>query len=942
MYWELDRSPLTHIGPGPWGFGCCSCVIRYIKTQSGHGQGFVLLAKWRAVLFNGIRITKHISMVHRRNMLEVLSILLLMTITLHPTTADEQDESTKMKYKGPVVYSNLPPPVLYFPNFPPKPKIANRGDGQESHIEYVPFPFKDLPLLVYESQSQPPVHVVEKEANPAPDKGSVSKTHQQSNQNAYQTSDYVKNVQQPYPRAQPQILTNSNNYYAANQYTDSQNQGYTTSSDRLPNNVPYSASQQAAPSSPSQQNTVSYQVQGNAGQNNQQQISYTVAQNNAQNPAQYTVVNSVEKQPAQFQNVNPQMNINTRPSQSVQHNVNTQNQPNIHMRPQMQNIQTPQLHYNIQQMQQQQSIPVEHVQNTATQQDNQKILLPSMQQHLVGSNSNLLQHPGTLIATIPQFQKQPNVPPRGIQNRPHIQQPQVATNDGNGQDQEYLSIALYPYDILNTNYKEQQQQQQEQQYYKIVIPSQNDLEILRGSDGSKQMNPANSNLMKMQNQQTHPSQGQNSQHMSISSSQGQQMNQQGPKQPIEGLLNSNSVKQQLIEMQKLQAMGMEIQRLLAMGQLKQQAMETGNPTKQAMPMEMQKQQATVMNLQQSTHSQQYPGMAERQKQQAMRMPKQAIEMEMQKQRMMEMQKQQAMEALKQKIMELQKEKEMERPNLHERERLKQQQTVEIPMEQVMEMLKQQTIQVQKQQMMEMEKQQAMKSENSGFQRIKMGDSSQGGGRNVNKQRNIDINTKKQMVREKMNAVDKNKLQKQNSKQEPTENFPGFQDDSVEYQQILIHIPHTLSGQPQIVVQQGDSDQVAASYADTGVRNDTGKLVNAANYFKQPQYEFMDQNYQITRQKPISSEGAISSSYFRQASIPKFSIENPDIPDTSKYLFGKQSSTSPIRNNHPGVYSNSFFYTSSYPYFGSPYTPSGTLEVRKRIPSDQPTQILSNT
>ncbi|GIY70755.1 uncharacterized protein CEXT_476651 [Caerostris extrusa] len=218
-----------------------------------------------------------------------------MTITLHPTSADEQDESTKMKYKGPVVYSNLPPPVLYFPNFPPKPKIANRGDGHESHIEYVPFPFKDLPLLVYESQSQPPVHVVEKEANPAPDKGNVAKTHQQSNQNAYQTSDYVRNVQQPYHNARPQILTNSNNYYttsAANQYTDSQNQGYITSDERLPSNPPYSASQPAAPSSLSQQNTVSYQEQGNAGQNNQQQISYTVVQNNAQNPTQYTVVNA--------------------------------------------------------------------------------------------------------------------------------------------------------------------------------------------------------------------------------------------------------------------------------------------------------------------------------------------------------------------------------------------------------------------------------------------------------------------------------------------------------------------------------------------------------------------------------------------------------------------------------------------------------------------------
>lgn len=113
-------------------------------------------------------------------------------IGIHISIATKQDEKdSEAKYKGPVVYTNLPPPVLYFPNFPEKQKLSNRGssgDGEDKRIEYVPFPYKDLPLLVYQSENQPPVHVVEKGSNRNSENGEHTNSQHSS---SYQTGPAV-------------------------------------------------------------------------------------------------------------------------------------------------------------------------------------------------------------------------------------------------------------------------------------------------------------------------------------------------------------------------------------------------------------------------------------------------------------------------------------------------------------------------------------------------------------------------------------------------------------------------------------------------------------------------------------------------------------------------------------------------------------------------------
>ncbi|GIY70753.1 hypothetical protein CEXT_476641 [Caerostris extrusa] len=45
MYWELDRSPLTHIGPGPWGFGCCCCCDPVYKVTKRSWPRFCVVSK---------------------------------------------------------------------------------------------------------------------------------------------------------------------------------------------------------------------------------------------------------------------------------------------------------------------------------------------------------------------------------------------------------------------------------------------------------------------------------------------------------------------------------------------------------------------------------------------------------------------------------------------------------------------------------------------------------------------------------------------------------------------------------------------------------------------------------------------------------------------------------------------------------------------------------
>ncbi|CAG7732805.1 unnamed protein product [Allacma fusca] len=76
-----------------------------------------------------------------------------------------------VKYAGPIVYTNEKPPVIHFPP-PPKPRKGSghgkggKGKGSKSHsIKYVPLPHHELPILIYQSDINPPIHVVSPPGN---------------------------------------------------------------------------------------------------------------------------------------------------------------------------------------------------------------------------------------------------------------------------------------------------------------------------------------------------------------------------------------------------------------------------------------------------------------------------------------------------------------------------------------------------------------------------------------------------------------------------------------------------------------------------------------------------------------------------------------------------------------------------------------------------------
>jgi len=101
-----------------------------------------------------------------------------------------------VKYAGPIVYTNEKPPIIHFPK-PPKvsliisPEInfilrkpsvclwvckyvriwtvcvsqgalsgGGWGKGGPNSIKYIPLPHHDLPILIYQSDFNPPIHVV--------------------------------------------------------------------------------------------------------------------------------------------------------------------------------------------------------------------------------------------------------------------------------------------------------------------------------------------------------------------------------------------------------------------------------------------------------------------------------------------------------------------------------------------------------------------------------------------------------------------------------------------------------------------------------------------------------------------------------------------------------------------------------------------------------------
>merc|ERR1712008_228469 len=71
-------------------------------------------------------------------------------------------EYAPVKYGGPIVYSGEKPPIIHFPP-PPRDTQSYGGGGNGGSppsIKYVPLPHHDLPVLIYTSDSQPPIHVV--------------------------------------------------------------------------------------------------------------------------------------------------------------------------------------------------------------------------------------------------------------------------------------------------------------------------------------------------------------------------------------------------------------------------------------------------------------------------------------------------------------------------------------------------------------------------------------------------------------------------------------------------------------------------------------------------------------------------------------------------------------------------------------------------------------
>ncbi|GFX55155.1 uncharacterized protein TNCV_1156161 [Trichonephila clavipes] len=725
------------------------------------------------------------------------------------TTADgkPQDERDSVKYKGPVVYSNLPPPVLYFPNFPPNPKISSRGDSDEKRVEYVPFPYKDLPLLVYQSENQPPVHVVEKsqKQNAAQPQQAVPSGENDNGKIQQQTGPAVYQMagnQQQYRNPQLQIQSNSNGYSTSgitvtNQFPDLQNQQYisiglSTIHQELPNEAVYNAPQpapQVKPSSPIQkQNAVSYQVQNNMRQNVQPQSYATVPQNmnknNAQAPVQYMISNMGQQQAQNYayQLVNQQQYPGNQPApQQAQQNNDMQYVSNIKVQPQ-----DPQLQYNIQQqqnqymqapgpqqqkqymqapgpqqqkqymqapspqqqkqymqapspqqqkqymqapspqqqklyvqMQNQQPVQNNQAQNSAAYPNNVKQAPPmDMQQIVYQTTTNNNAAYGAPMSAIPQSQpNQYNTPQQMInKNAPQkmVQNsPQVQVSDENEQDQQYLSIALYPYDIRNTNYA-----QQPQQFYKIILPPINEQYQEDNSNEPKQMN--------------------------------------------------------------------------------------ANP-----PAELQKQQMQPMPMQGQAYR--YTNMV----------------------------------------------------------------------------------------------------------------SSSQSGPSQNQQRNAYGDARKQM-----NALDNKPPQKQTPKQQETpEESSDSEEEEIEYQQILIHIPHMLAAQPQILVQQDEKEQVTPYTGTAQVAaqmNRTSQQMKTAlkNFRKNPYYNLANKNrHAASTHSSMSLGGSMNSNYLRQMGYQKFPSEYQSGLESSMYPYRPTGSSfrprpvMPHRSRHPGVFASSnTHYTSTSPYF----------------------------
>lgn len=86
-------------------------------------------------------------------MLQILLATVASQINRTPIKAKKP-----IRYIGPVVYSNLPPPVVIFPPAPEVPKGPYTSPPRP--VQFVPFPYNELPVLIYKSTHNPPIHVV--------------------------------------------------------------------------------------------------------------------------------------------------------------------------------------------------------------------------------------------------------------------------------------------------------------------------------------------------------------------------------------------------------------------------------------------------------------------------------------------------------------------------------------------------------------------------------------------------------------------------------------------------------------------------------------------------------------------------------------------------------------------------------------------------------------
>ncbi|CAF2741002.1 unnamed protein product [Lepeophtheirus salmonis] len=85
--------------------------------------------------------------------------------------------SESIQYNGPIVYSNeKKPPIIHFP---PPPNLSNKDAHNKlslpnQPVKYIPLPHHDLPVLIYQSEKQPPIHVV----HPPMTKGKINQPAQ--------------------------------------------------------------------------------------------------------------------------------------------------------------------------------------------------------------------------------------------------------------------------------------------------------------------------------------------------------------------------------------------------------------------------------------------------------------------------------------------------------------------------------------------------------------------------------------------------------------------------------------------------------------------------------------------------------------------------------------------------------------------------------------------